>query len=59
MFRELQREYLIYLSEICSNKSIEIFIYLESANLLSFNSSFIKMDTKRNNFYEEKKKSDK
>ena len=46
-FGELQREYLIYLSEICRNKSIENFIYLESVNLLSSNSSFIKMDTKR------------
>ena len=35
------------MSEICCNKSIENFIYLKSVNLLSFNSSFIKMDTKR------------
>ena len=28
------------------NKCLENFIYLESVNLLSFNSSFIKMDTK-------------
>ena len=35
------------MSEICRNKSIENFIYLESVNLLGFNSSFIKMDTKR------------
>ena len=63
-FGELQREYLIYFSEICRNKSIENFIYLQSVNLLIFNSSFVKMDTKRkscyfylsNNFYEEKKK---
>ena len=65
-FGELQREYLVYFSEICCNKSIENFVCLQSVNLLSFNSSFIKMNTKRkscsfylsNNFYEEKKKSD-
>ena len=46
-FGELQREYLVYFSEICCNKSIENFVYLQSVNLLSFNSSFIKMNTKR------------
>ena len=35
------------MSEICRNKSLENFGYLESVNLLSFNSSFMKMDMKR------------
>ena len=46
-FGELKENTWFFLCEICRNKSLENFGYLESVNLLSFNSSFMKMDTKR------------